>query len=117
MLIDSEPHGRPDPLPPGAPEVIVARDISVRFATRRPLFGRAIAGVQAVDGVSITVRAGETVGLVGESGSGKSTMGLAMLRLERAEGRVAFLGQDLTSLTPQALRHRRGQMQIVFQDP
>jgi microcin C transport system ATP-binding protein len=117
MLLDSEPRGRPDPLPQAAPEVIAAQDIRVQFATRRRLFGRARAGVRAVDGVSIAVHAGETVGLVGESGSGKSTMGLAMLRLERAEGRVAFLGQDLTTLSPRALRNRRGQMQIVFQDP
>jgi microcin C transport system ATP-binding protein len=63
------------------------------------------------------VRAGETVGLVGESGSGKSTMGLAMLRLQAAEGRVAFLGRDITGLTQAALRPLRAQMQIVFQDP
>ena len=117
MLLDSEPRGRPDPLPQAPPEVIAARDIRVQFVTSRRLFGRARASVRAVDGVSITVHAGETVGLVGESGSGKSTMGLAMLRLERAEGRVAFLGQDLTTLSPRALRNRRGQMQIVFQDP
>ena len=76
-----------------------------------------VATLRALDGVSLTVRAGETVGLVGESGSGKSTMGLAMLRLQAAEGRVAFLGRDLTGLSQSALRPLRAQMQIVFQDP
>ncbi len=73
--------------------------------------------MRAVDGVDVAIREGETVGLVGESGSGKSTMGLALLRLVPAEGRVAFAGDDLQALDADALRRRRAEMQIVFQDP
>ena len=117
MLLDAEPGGQPDPVAPGAAEVIAATDIKVQFTRRRGLLRRPVAMLRALDGVSLAVRAGETVGLVGESGSGKSTMGLAMLRLQAAEGRVAFLGRDITGLSQAALRPLRAQMQIVFQDP
>ncbi len=117
MLLESEPGGRPDPVPPAAAILAEATGIRVAFAGRRGLFRRAAATVQAVDGVSITIREGETVGLVGESGSGKSTMGLALLRLTPASGRVVFAGTDLQSLRPAALRRQRAQMQVVFQDP
>ena len=117
MLLDAEPGGRPDPLPAASPILAQATDIRVAFAGRCGLFRRAAATVRAVDGVSIAIRQGETVGLVGESGSGKSTMGLALLRLVPASGRVAFAGADLQSLTPAALRRQRAQMQVVFQDP
>ncbi len=117
MLIASEPSGRPDALPPDAPVLMQGSDIRVAFGGRRGLFRRAAAPLLAIDGVSIDIRAGETVGLVGESGSGKSTMGLALLRLVAADGRVVFDGQDLQTLSQTALRHRRAGMQIVFQDP
>ena len=117
MLIASEPAGRPDPLPLAAKPLLAGTDVRVSFAGRRGLLRRAAATVLAVDGVSIEIREGETVGLVGESGSGKSTMGLALLRLVPASGRVVFAGEDLQSLPPTQLRHRRAGMQIVFQDP
>ncbi len=117
MLVDSEPKGRPDPLPATAAVLAQASGICVDFTTRKGLLRHAAPSLRAVDHVSLSIRAGETVGLVGESGSGKSTMGLALLRLIPAAGRVAFAGQDLRSLSPTALRHRRAQMQIVFQDP
>ncbi len=117
MLIASEPSGQPEPLPPNAKTLMIGSDIRVAFAGRRGLLRRAAATVLAVDGVSIDINEGETVGLVGESGSGKSTMGLALLRLVPATGRVVFAGEDLQTLPPTALRHRRAGMQIVFQDP
>ena len=92
-------------------------EVRVHFAIRRGILRRAVAAVKAVDGVSVVVRQGETVGLVGESGSGKSTMGFALLKLQAAEGRIAFAGRDLATLDRPALRRLRAGMQIVFQDP
>ncbi len=117
MLVASEPSGRPNPLPPNAPVLLEAREIRVVFSGRRGLFRAARPSLVALDGVSLSVREGETVGLVGESGSGKSTLGLAVLRLTPAAGRVVFAGQDLGALSAKALRQRRADMQIVFQDP
>jgi microcin C transport system ATP-binding protein len=117
MLVESEPSGRPNPLPSDATPLAQATDISVDFTTKRGLLRRSNTSLRALDQVSLSIRAGETLGLVGESGSGKSTMGLALLRLVPAAGRVVFAGQDLQSLSATDLRHRRAQMQIVFQDP
>jgi microcin C transport system ATP-binding protein len=117
MLIGSEPKGRPEHVPQGAPVLLEMRDVRVGFAIRRGVLRRRVGEVRAVDGVSLTIRAGETVGLVGESGSGKSTLGFAALGLQAAEGRIAFEGRDLASLPPGELRKMRARMQIVFQDP
>jgi microcin C transport system ATP-binding protein len=73
--------------------------------------------VQAVDGVDVVLRPGRSVGVVGESGSGKTTLGLALLRLQPAEGTLRFDGRDLQGLTARELRPLRRDMQIVFQDP
>src|SRR5213079_58128 len=78
---------------------------------------RAIGHIKAVDGVSVAVRQGETLGIVGESGSGKTTLGLALLRLVSSEGPILFLGSKLTGLTFKQMRPFRHHMQIVFQDP
>lgn len=115
-LLAAEPAGRPAPVPPDAPVVLEGDRLSVAFAGRR-WWGGKDAGFLALDGISLALRAGETLGIVGESGSGKSTLGLRLLRLLRGSGRVALLGQDLDSLSRPALRAARRQMQIVFQDP
>ena len=117
MLLAAEPRGRPLPLPADAPTLMQATDVRVHFPIRRGVLRRTVGHVKAVDGVDVTVRAGETVGLVGESGSGKSTMGYALLRLVRAQGRIRFGGQDLSELDNLDLRRLRSDMQIVFQDP
>jgi microcin C transport system ATP-binding protein len=104
-------------LPPAAPLLIQADDVRVHFPIRRGILRRTVGYVKAVDGVSIAVRAGETLGLVGESGSGKTTMALALLRLERSTGRIVFAGQDITDWSRRRLRPLRARMQIVFQDP
>jgi len=91
--------------------------MKVWFPIRGGLLRRAISYVKAVDGVSLRVREGQTVGVVGESGSGKTTLGLALLRLLKSQGDVQFTGRDLMTMQGDELRALRREMQIVFQDP
>ena len=101
----------------GSGALVRVSDLGVHFPTRRGVGGRK-AVVRAVDGVSLDVQAGETLGLVGESGSGKTTLGRAMLRLvEPTAGKVEFEGRDITRLKERELRPLRRRMQPVFQDP
>ncbi|HYH51493.1 MAG TPA: ATP-binding cassette domain-containing protein, partial [Acidimicrobiia bacterium] len=100
----------------GAPLVRVD-DLEVHFPIRRGVGGPK-GVVRAVDGVSLEIQPGETLGLVGESGSGKTTLGRAMLRLvQPTGGRVEFEGRDITRLRERDLRPLRRRMQPVFQDP
>jgi microcin C transport system ATP-binding protein len=117
MLLSAEPKGPPLPAQPDALEILRCREVGVRFPIRTGIFRRVTGHVQAVAGIDVTVRAGETLGIVGESGSGKSTLGLALLRLVSCEGVVAFAGRNLQMLKSRELRDLRCQMQIVFQDP
>ena len=117
MLIAAEPKGRPRPLVPRAETLIEADNLRVHFAISRGVLRRTVGVVKACDGVSISVREGETVGLVGESGSGKSTMGYGMLRLVASTGDLRFEGHDVHALSKRALRKMRAHAQIVFQDP
>jgi microcin C transport system ATP-binding protein len=116
-LLSTEPKGRPDPAPPTAEPVIAASDTRVWFPIRRGVLRRTVGHVKAVDGITLTLRRGHTLGVVGESGSGKSTLGRALIRLERSEGEITFAGRDLQALSARALRPLRKRMQIVFQDP
>ena len=100
-----------------APVVMEAHDVRVWFPIRRGLLRRMVGHIKAVDGVSLTVREGQTVGVVGESGSGKTTLGLALLRLQSCQGRIRFGGVELQSMSSRELRPLRRAMQIVFQDP
>ena len=117
MLVNAEPTGRKTPVPADAKQVLDAKDLRVIFRSPRAMFTKAAPEIRAVDGVSLTVRAGETVGIVGESGSGKSTLGRAVLRLVPASGLVRFEDRNLTPLTKAELRPLRRHMQVVFQDP
>ena len=117
MLVDAEPRGTPAPVPPGAGEAASVTDLSVRFPVRSGFLRRQTGAVVAVDGVSLDIRQGETLGLVGESGSGKSTIGMALLRLQDAAGRVVVLGQDVSGAPEARVRPLRRRMQAVFQDP
>lgn len=88
------------------------------FPIHRGFLRRQVGAIRAVDGISFSIHAGETLGLVGESGSGKSTVARALLQLEiPTSGRVFFQDTELASLAPEALRHMRQQMQMIFQDP
>jgi microcin C transport system ATP-binding protein len=117
MLLAAVPRGRPAPLPNDAACLLQADNVKVHFPIRRGVLRRTVAHVRAVDGVSVAVREGETVGLVGESGSGKTTMALAALRLEQAIGRITFDGADIAAVDRRGMRRLRSAMQIVFQDP
>jgi len=116
-LLSAEPKGRPAAADPAAPEILRLDDLKVHFPIRRGVMRRTVGHVKAVDGVSVALREGHTIGLVGESGSGKTTLGLALLRLERSEGGIRFDGRELQGLSQRELRPMRREMQIVFQDP
>ncbi len=116
-LLAAEPKGRPAQAPADAPVVMDGEDLKVWFPIKKGLLRRVVDNVKAVDGVSITVREGHTVGVVGESGSGKTTLGLALLRLLKSRGDIAFLGKPIQDLPAAGVRPLRRQMQIVFQDP
>jgi microcin C transport system ATP-binding protein len=111
----------PAPRQPGEagerPVVMAAEGVKVWFPIKAGILRRTVDYVKAVDGISLAVREGQTLGVVGESGSGKTTLGLALLRLLRSEGRIEFRGQELQGLGTGALRPLRREMQIVFQDP
>jgi microcin C transport system ATP-binding protein len=96
---------------------MTAEDVRVWFPIKAGVLRRTVDHVKAVDGISLTVREGQTVGVVGESGSGKTTLGLALLRLVTSEGRIEFGGRALQGLRSSALRPLRKEMQVVFQDP
>jgi microcin C transport system ATP-binding protein len=116
-LLAAEPKPDPAPLCPDAPLVIQTDDLKVWFPIKRGVLRGVVGHIKAVDGVSIAVRQGETLGIVGESGSGKTTLGLAILRLISSEGPIVFLGKQLQGLKFKAMRPFRHDMQIVFQDP
>ena len=116
-LLAAEPKGRAAPADPAAPELIEGRDVKVWFPIRRGVLRRVGGYVKAVDGVSLAVRRGTTLGVVGESGSGKTTLGLALLRLTEAQGQIRFAERDIAALGQRQLRPLRREMQVVFQDP
>jgi microcin C transport system ATP-binding protein len=116
-LLAAEPKPDPAPLQPDAPIVAETRNLKVWFPIKRGLMRSTVGHIKAVDGVSIAVRQGETLGVVGESGSGKTTLGLAILRLISSDGPILFMSQSLQGLRFKEMLPFRSDMQIVFQDP
>jgi microcin C transport system ATP-binding protein len=116
-LLAAEPKGNPPKSDDKAPIVMAADDIKVWFPIKRGFMRKVIGHVKAVDGVDVTVRQGQTLGVVGESGSGKTTLGLALMRLISSQGRIVFLGNQIEGRSFEAMRPLRSDMQIVFQDP
>src|SRR5205807_2521618 len=93
-LLAAEPKPDPAPMRPDAPIVVETKDLKVWFPIKRGVLRKVVGHIKAVDGVTIAVRQGETLGIVGESGSGKTTLGLALLRLISSQGMIAFLGKE-----------------------
>ncbi|MEP2828877.1 ABC transporter ATP-binding protein [Parvibaculum sp.] len=116
-LLASEPKGRSLGAPKDGPVVMEADGLKVWFPIKRGLLRRTVGHVKAVDGVSLSLRQGRTLGVVGESGSGKTTLGLAMMRLLSSEGGIRFEGRNIQDMKSKELRPLRRDMQIVFQDP
>jgi microcin C transport system ATP-binding protein len=115
-LLGAVPGDRPPPAPGEAGEIVAAADLKVWYPIKR-WFGRPKEFVKAVDGVSLSIPRGRTLGVVGESGSGKTTLGLALLRIARSEGAIRFDGERIETRGFKAMRPLRRRMQIVFQDP
>ena len=116
-LLAAEPKGSKAPADPAAPIVMEGRDIKVWFPIKRGVLRRVVDHVKAVNGISLSIREGQTVGVVGESGSGKTTLGMALLRLLPSNGPISFQGREIQDLTERHLRPFRNEMQVVFQDP
>ena len=116
-LLSAEPSGQPEPVAENAPVVVETDKLKIWFPIHGGMLRRTIGHIKAVNASSLSVRAGETLGIVGESGSGKTTMALAIMRLIASEGGITYKGQDIRSRSTKQLRHLRKDMQIVFQDP
>jgi ABC-type microcin C transport system duplicated ATPase subunit YejF/ABC-type microcin C transport system permease subunit YejE len=116
-LLAAEPKGEPVAARADAPEVIDAEAVRVWFPVKRGVLRRTVDHIKAVDGVTLKVREGHTVGVVGESGSGKTTLGLALLRLESSRGTIRFNAQNIQGMRARRLRPLRREIQMVFQDP
>jgi microcin C transport system ATP-binding protein len=116
-LISAEPKGRPPQSSPSAPVVLETENLKVWFPIKRGFLRRTVDHVKAVDGLSLKLRAGETLGVVGESGSGKTTLGLALLRLISSTGPIAYVGKRIDGCGSREMRPLRKEMQVVFQDP
>jgi len=117
LLLAAEPKGEPPQAADDAPEVIASDNLKVWFPIKKGVIRRTVGHVKAVDGVSLNIREGHTLGVVGESGSGKTTLGLALLRLLPSAGPIRFLSQRIDGLNSKTLRPLRREVQIVFQDP
>ena len=116
-LLAAEPKGKPAAAAADAPVVMATDRLKVWFPLKGGIFRKTIGHIKAVDGISLAVRRGHTLGVVGESGSGKTTLGLALLRLLASDGVISFGGTEIQAMSAGTLRPLRREMQMVFQDP
>jgi microcin C transport system ATP-binding protein len=116
-LIESEPKGQPPAANPKAKTILEAKDLRVWFPIKRGFLRHVVGHIKAVDGIDLSVKEGQTLGVVGESGSGKTTLGLALLRLISSDGPIVYLGNRIDGYDSKRMRPLRRDMQIVFQDP
>jgi microcin C transport system ATP-binding protein len=117
MLLEAKPRVDPPRYDTSGKSILSTEALRVWFPIRRGIFRRTVGYIKAVDGISLTVREAQTVGVVGESGSGKTTLGLALLRLLRSKGPIVYLGRRIDGFNSTQMRPLRREMQIVFQDP
>lgn len=116
-LLNSEPKGNPQPEDASAPVVLETENLKVWFPIKRGLLKKTVGHVKAVNGISLKLKAGQTLGIVGESGSGKTTLGMALLRLISSEGPISYVGNRIDEYNSKMMRPLRKEMQVVFQDP
>src|SRR5690606_551654 len=116
-LLAAEPKGEPPKANLAAEKVMEGNEIKVWFPIKKGFLRRVVDHVKAVDGVDVTVRAGQTLGVVGESGSGKTTLGLALSRMISSDGEIRLRGERIDGRSLREMRPLRRHMQIVFQDP
>ncbi|MCW8885535.1 MAG: ABC transporter ATP-binding protein [Motiliproteus sp.] len=116
-LLNAEPQGCPEPCDGSAVEVLSSTELKVWYPIKKGVLKRTVDHVKAVDGISLKVRHGRTLGVVGESGSGKSTLGRALIRLEHSQGQILFDQQAIENLNRKQMRPLRREIQMVFQDP
>jgi microcin C transport system ATP-binding protein len=117
LLMQSDPGGEPCPVDDGAHAMIKTNNLKVWFPIKKGIFKRTVDHVKAVDGISMTVHKGHSLGIVGESGSGKTTLGLAILKLIKSNGQIRFQHNSIDLFNKKKMRPLRKQMQVVFQDP
>ncbi len=117
MLLAAEPKGHPPKADLNADKIIETRNLKVWFPVKQGFFRSTVGHIKAVDGLDLTLRAGQTLGIVGESGSGKTTTGLAIMRLISSQGEILFKGKRIDGLKSGVMRPLRKDMQVVFQDP
>ena len=116
-LLAAEPSGDPLPAAPTSPEIVGADDLKIWFPIKKGVFRRTVDHVKAVDGVTVSIREGQTVGVVGESGSGKSTLAMGLIRMQTSTGAIRFDGSEIQEKGWSELRPLRREIQVVFQDP
>jgi microcin C transport system ATP-binding protein len=117
MLLNSKPRGMAKSAKPNAPDILKGSNITVHFPRKKNFFGKITEVIKAVDGINVTLKKGQTLGVVGESGSGKSTLGFALLRLVNGKGDINFKGQMISTYNRAQMTPLRKDMQVVFQDP